>query len=46
MKRERIKGKLKGFKEGLAEEGYKEGDNLTIDYQKCPKQSRQPEKYE
>ena len=23
----------KGFKEGLAEEGYKEGDNLTIDYQ-------------
>lgn len=23
----------KGFKEGLAENGYKEGDNLTINYQ-------------
>ncbi|MEN2277660.1 ABC transporter substrate binding protein, partial [Enterococcus faecium] len=28
-----IDAAYKGFKEGLAEEGYKEGDNLTIDFQ-------------
>lgn len=36
----------KGFKEGLAEEGYKEGDKFNNRLSKCPKQPRQPEKHE